>query len=82
MSEYIYEGVVEPSYKKSTGPDSNRAGRIRKNRGETTSSQTHYAMIERSVKRRKRFVDSLSVKSKTCLIHGPGHSSYECKVLV
>ena len=34
-----------------------------------------------SGKRRKRYVDNTTVKSKICLIHGPGHSSEECKVL-
>ena len=32
-------------------------------------------------KRRKRHVDILTGKSKICLIHDPGHSSEECKVL-
>ena len=31
IEEYIYEGVVEPSYKKSTMEDSTRAGHIIKN---------------------------------------------------
>ena len=31
--------------------------------------------------RRKKYVDSLSGKSKTSLIHGPGYSSEECKVM-
>ena len=39
-------------------------------------------MIEISGKRRKRYVDHLRDRKKyTCLIHGPGHSSDECKVL-
>ena len=40
IAEYIYEGVVEHSYKKSTGPYANRAGNRRKNRGEAASSHT------------------------------------------
>ena len=38
ITEYIYEGVVEPSYKRPTWADANRAGHIRQNRGESTSS--------------------------------------------
>ena len=33
-------------------------------------------------KRRKQYVYRLKVESKTCLIHGPVHSSGECKVLI
>ena len=33
IAEVIYEGVVEPYYKKTTGADSNRAGHRRKVRG-------------------------------------------------
>ena len=36
---------------------------------------------ERAGKRRKRHIYTLTVKSKTCLVHGPGNSSEECKVL-
>ena len=36
---------------------------------------------EISGKRRKKHVDSPTGKPKICLIHGPGHSSEECKVL-
>ena len=38
ISEYIYEGVVEPSYKQSNRADSTRDVQIRKNRGEAASS--------------------------------------------
>ena len=38
-------------------------------------------MSERSGKRRKIYVDHPKGGSKTCHIYGPGHSSYECKVL-
>ena len=37
---YIYEGVVEPSYKKSTSADANRSGHIWKKIGEDASSWT------------------------------------------
>ena len=32
-------------------------------------------------KRRKRYVYRPSGELKVCLIHSPGHSSYECKIL-
>ena len=37
ISESIYEGVVEPSYKKPNSADTNRAGHNRKMIGEATS---------------------------------------------
>ena len=39
--EFIYNGVVEPSYKKSTREDSNRSGHNRKMRGESALSNTY-----------------------------------------
>ena len=39
-------------------------------------------MSETSSKRRKRYVEYPKGESKTCLIHGPGHSSDEFKFLV
>ena len=41
ISEYIYKGVVEPSYKKPTRSDVNRYGHSRHKRGEDASSWTH-----------------------------------------
>ena len=38
-------------------------------------------MGESAGKRRKRYVDCLKIKSKTCLINGPRHSSDECEVM-
>ena len=38
IAESIYEGVVEPSYKKPTWADANRAGHISHKIGETASS--------------------------------------------
>ena len=38
-------------------------------------------MSERAVNIRKIYVDYQKGESKTCLIHGPGHSSDELKVL-
>ena len=36
---------------------------------------------ESAGKRRKRYVDSPTGKSKTCITHSPGYYSEECKVL-
>ena len=52
-------------------------------KGEAVLSNTYYEMSESSGKIRKSYVDYPKDRSKlTCLIHGPGHSSDECKVLV
>ena len=40
ITESIYEFVVEPSYKKLTGADANRACHSRKKRGEAALSWT------------------------------------------
>ena len=37
IADSICEGVVEPSYKKTTRVDSNRSGNSKQNRGETAS---------------------------------------------
>ena len=79
--ESIHKGIVEPSYKKSIREDANRDGHISNKRGQSNSSQTHPTTGEIASKRRKRYVDCSKTKSKTCLIHGPRHFSYECKVL-
>ena len=81
ITESIYEGVVETYYKKPTQADANRSGQSRKKRGEDSSSWNFPEKVESAGKRRKRHVDSLMGKSKNCLIHGPGNSSEECKVL-
>ena len=81
ISESVYEGAVEPSYKKYTSWDATHAGHSRKNRGKYASSHTYSAMSERSIKRRKIYVDYPASKSKNSLIHGPGNLSYECKFL-
>ena len=41
ISESIYEGVVEPSYKKNTRSDANRAGHISNKIGKAALSKTH-----------------------------------------
>ena len=81
IAEYIYEGVVEPSYKQPTREDTTHAGHRRENRLESTSSHTYSAMIENTGKHRKRYVDHLERESKICLMYGSGYSSDECKVL-
>ena len=75
ISEYIYKDVVEFSYKKPTGAGANRAGHSRQNRGEAALSRTRPEKGKISGKRRKRYVDSPTGKSKTYLIHGPRNYS-------
>ena len=75
ISESIYEGLVEPSYKKSTLADANHAGHRSQKRGEAASLCNISEKGESAGKCIKRHVDSPTGKSKTCLIHGPGHSS-------
>ena len=58
ITKSIYKGVVEPSYKKNTRADVNRAGNSRQKRGEVASSWTCPEKGERSGKRRTRYVDS------------------------
>ena len=78
IAEYIYEGVVENYYIKTTRADANRAGHIRKIIGESASPNTYSKMSESAVKRRKRYVDHPKNRPKpTCLIHVPMHSSDE-----
>ena len=50
--------------------------------GESVSSNNYSQIRESSDKRIKWYVDNQKGGSKlTCLIHDPGHSSYECKVV-
>ena len=68
--------------KKSTRVDVNRAGQISKIRVEAASSNTDTKMSESACKISKRCFDHPKYGFKlTCIIHGPGHSSDECKVL-
>ena len=60
-AESIYEGVVEPSYKKSTRADSNRAGHSRQILGEAAPSKTYSEMIKISDKGKQRYVDFTKV---------------------
>ena len=74
LAKSIYEGVVEPSYKKSTRKYANHAGLSRKMRGESASPTTCYNMSDSADEHRKRYADHTKDKSKlTCLIHGPGN---------
>ena len=57
ITEHIYEGVVEHSYKKPTREDTNRAGHSRNKRGESASFKNNPATGESSDKIRKRYVD-------------------------
>ena len=75
ISESIYEGVVEPYYKNPTQEDSNRDGHSRQNIGEAASSWTLPEKVDSVSKSRIQHVDIPTGKSKTCLVHGPGHSS-------
>ena len=81
IAESIYKDLVETSYKKTTQAYSNRAGRSSNKRGESALSKTRTETWESSGKRRKRYIDNSKRESKTCLVHGPVHSSGECKVL-
>ena len=81
ISKSIYEGEVEPSYKKPTREDANRAVHSRQNTGEDASSWNLPKKGDISGNSKKRHLDIPTGKSKICLIHGPGYSSEECKVL-
>ena len=47
IEEYVYEGVVEPYYKKSTRKDTKYADHRREMRGEAASSNTDSNMSEK-----------------------------------
>ena len=85
--ESIYEGLVEPSYKKTTRADSNRAVHSRLKRGDSASSNTYSEMSESSGKRRKRNADhpkvgtNPHVSSMAPDIHNMNARSWETLVL-
>ena len=81
ISEYIYEGVVESSYKKPTREYAKRSGHIRNKRGESASYNTNPTTSESTGKCRKQYIYCSASESKSCLIHVPGHSSDKYKVL-
>ena len=75
ITESIYEGVVEPPYKKTARADTNHAGHSRLNRGELALSNTHSKMNESNGNHRERYIDHPKGRSKpTYLIHDPVHS--------
>ena len=53
IAESIYEGIVEPSYKKTTRADANRVGHSRQKRGEASSSRILPKKGESADKHRK-----------------------------
>ena len=57
--EYMYKGVVKPSYKNNTREDANRASHSSNKRGEAASSKTHSATGESVCKLQKQYVDRL-----------------------
>ena len=62
--------------------DANRSGNSRKTRVEPALPNTYFEISESAGKRRKRCVDRSKDRSRqTCLVHGPGCSSDEFKVL-
>ena len=75
IAESICKGVVEPSYKKPTRADANRAGHSSQKIGEAASPWNCPHKGESFGKCRKMHVHIPTRKSKTCLIHGRGHSS-------
>ena len=74
ISEGIYEGVVTPSYKKTTQVEANHTGLSRNKRVESASYNTRPAKDGSSDKCRKQCVDCSKSAPKTCIIHGPVHS--------
>ena len=71
----IYEGVVEPYYKKSARLESNRNGHKSYIKGIATPLKSNSNM-GRSGKIKRINVDRLSGELElTCLIYGPVHSS-------
>ena len=81
IAESIYESVVEPSYKKTTREDTNRAVHSRNKRGESASSKTLPTTGESDGKQLKIYLDLSKSESETCLSHGPEHSSDEYKIM-
>ena len=79
--EYINEVLLVPSYIQSTRTYATRSGHSRKKRGEDTLSHTYYLMSESDGNCRKKIYRPSKGWVKTSLLHGPGNSSDECKVL-
>ena len=88
IEEYIYEGVVEPSYKKPTREDTNRADYSRKMRGSSVLLNTYSKMSDIPGKHRNnmyiiRKVDrNILVSSMYPGIHQTNAGSWGTLVLI
>ena len=82
IAEQVYEGK-SPS-KIIIREDANYDSHVRKRKGRESASPTNPKKV-RTGNNKTRNAVSLSEKTtgaeKTCLLHGPGHSYEECKVL-
>ena len=58
IAQIMFEGVVEPSSKKTTRNISNQAGRTKQMRGEDASSKLNSKMGKRAGKRMKIHIDN------------------------
>ena len=82
IAEYVYEDILEPSYRIFTKSDANHDVHRRKMRREATMSNKCSEMSESARNHRKSYVDhSKDTSRPTRLIHRPGNSSDEYKVL-
>ena len=75
IAENIYEGVVEPSYKKPNRGESTHDGHSRKIRVISSPSKSNPDIGGRTGNHKKSYVDcTRSGLQLTCLIHGHGNS--------
>ena len=82
ISEQVYKGGT-PS-KTPTREESNRDGHVRKWEGGETASSTNRdkgRTRKRKTKHSGRLSGALTGAKKTCILHGPGHSSEACKLI-
>ena len=80
ISESIYEGLVQPSYKKLPI----KMPTVLVTSGKRKEKPHLHGLAPRRVRAlasSEIHVDILTVKSKNCLIHVSGHFSEECKVM-
>ena len=81
VSEYIYQGVVNPSYKKSLDLMLIILV-IAGNERSISLVKTYSHMGKLDGKRNQRYVDLPRDRSKlTCMIHEPRHYLEKCKIL-
>ena len=74
IAKKMFEGVVEPSSKKTTREYYNHSSCTKQMRGEDASSKIHCEMVKRAGKFKKRYVDHLMVVSTLiCIIHNSGN---------